>query len=130
MQVIKNILVLIDTNVLVTSVQWKIDVFSEIEKACDFAYQLAVLQGTLTELKKIQTEQRGRFRDAAKLALLLLKNKKVPVLQEQGYVDDLLAKHSRQGDVIFTQDRELKKRLVKPYLTLRQKKYVVLQRYK
>ncbi|MBI2666812.1 DNA-binding protein [Candidatus Woesearchaeota archaeon] len=118
-------IVILDTNVLVTGVQWKIDIFLELEKVCDFAYQLAVLQGTINELKKIQAEQRGKFRDAAKLALLLLKKKKVRVLPEEGYVDALLVNHSRKGDVILTQDKELKKKLVKPYFTLRQKKYVV-----
>src|SRR3989338_3065849 len=104
-------LIILDTNALMNSIQWKIDIFSELERVCDFAYQLAVVQGTLTELKKIQMEQRGKFRDAAKLALLLLKKKKVKVLPEEGYVDDVLVKHSQQGDVILTQDKELKKKL-------------------
>ena len=118
-------LVILDTNALINSMQWKIDIFSELERVCDFAYQVAVVQGTLTELRKIQMEQRGKFRDAAKLALLLLKKKKVKVFPEEGYVDTLLVQHSQRGDIILTQDKELKKKLLKPYFTLRQKKYVV-----
>ena len=118
-------LVILDTNALINSMQWKIDIFSELERVCDFAYQVAVVQGTLTELRKIQMEHRGKFRDAAKLALLLLKKKKVKVFPEEGYVDTLLVQHSQRGDIILTQDKELKKKLLKPYFTLRQKKYVV-----
>ncbi|MBS3116714.1 hypothetical protein J4421_03905 [Candidatus Woesearchaeota archaeon] len=118
--------ILLDTNALLAIHELKIDLFTEIEKCCNFHYYLAVLQGTIDELEKIKAEQRGNYKQAAKLALSLLKTKKILVIPEKGKVDDLLVKHSQQGDLIVTQDRELKKKLKKPYLTIRQKKKVVI----
>lgn len=108
--------------------EFRLDLFTEIEKCCDFNYKLYVLSGTLQELQKIIEKQRGKFKRAAKLVLGLLKARKIPVITNEGSVDDLLVKHSLAGDVILTQDYILKKRLTKPYLTIRQKKYVILVR--
>ncbi|MFH1276342.1 MAG: PIN domain-containing protein [Candidatus Woesearchaeota archaeon] len=118
--------IIIDTNALMAISEFKIDLFSEIEKACDFNFKLCIMQGTIDELNKIIEEQRSKFARAAKLALSLIKAKKTEIIKKQGYVDDILVEHSKKGDLILTQDVELKKRLTKPYLTIRQKKKVVM----
>jgi len=41
-------------------------------------------------------------------------------------VDDSLTALSHQGAIIATQDKALKKRLKKPLITIRQKKYLTL----
>ncbi len=41
-------------------------------------------------------------------------------------VDDNLVYESGQGNLILTQDRDLKKRLQRPFLTIRQKKFIVM----
>ncbi len=119
---------ILDTNFLLIPAQFKVDIFSEIQRIADFKYQLYVLDKTIDELKKIQKEQRGRHKAAAKLALALIKNKKVKTIKttSKSYVDDLLVQYSRKGAVIATQDLGLKKRLKKPYIVLRQKKYLAL----
>ncbi|HLD72844.1 MAG TPA: hypothetical protein VJA23_04625 [Candidatus Nanoarchaeia archaeon] len=118
--------IILDTNALMAIAEFKIDLITELEKAYDFPYELCVLEGTIKELKKIQEEQREKFKRAAKLALGIIKVKKITVLPSIGYVDTELIKHSRNGDLILTQDVELKKELSLPYLTIRQKKRVVL----
>ncbi|HLC52033.1 MAG TPA: DNA-binding protein [Candidatus Nanoarchaeia archaeon] len=118
--------IILDTNALMAVAEFKLDIFTELERCCDFNYKLYVLSGTIDELRKIIEEQRGRFKRAAKLALDLLKAKKVPIIPTTGSVDDLLVKYSLAGDLILTQDYNLKKRLTKPYLIIRQKNYVVL----
>ncbi len=118
--------IILDTNALMAVGEFKIDVFSEIEKIYSFPYKFYVLQGTLNELEKIQKEQRGKFVRAAKLALALLKAKKVEIIAEEGYVDELLVKHSKEGNLILTQDVALKKKLQKPYFTIRQKRRVIM----
>lgn len=118
--------ILLDTSSLVSAALWKVDIFTELARVCDFPYHVAIVQGTLDELRKIMQEQRQKFRAAAKLALALLQTKKVPVLPDSGSVDDALARRSLQGEVVVTQDRKLKKRLQRPYLTLRQKKVLLL----
>ncbi len=120
--------IILDTNFLLIPAQFKVDIFSEIQRIADFKYQLFVLDKTLDELKKIQKEQRGKHKAAAKLALALIKNKKVKIIKttQDKYVDDLLVDYSKKGALIATQDIGLKKRLKKPYLVLRQKKYLAL----
>ena len=126
--------IIIDTNGWMAVAEFKIDLFSELEKTCDFNYKIKLLSGTIEELKKITVEQRGKFRQAALLALKLIEvkknSRKVQVVEElpeeNESVDDLLAEHSEQGDLILTQDMGLKKRLKKPYLTIRQKKKIMI----
>ncbi len=124
MQPLKRII--LDTNALMAIAEFKIDLISELEKAADFPYELCVLEGSIKELKKIQEEQREKFKRAAKLALGIISVKKIKVLPSQGYVDAELVKYSKSGDLILTQDVNLKKELNLPYLTIRQKKRVML----
>lgn len=119
--------IIVDTNALMAMAEFRIDLLSEIEQICDFPYQVYVLSGTILELHKIIEEQKNKYQRIAKLALSLLKHQ-LKVLPEEGDVDDLLAEHSLKEDIIVTQDILLKKRLTKPYLTIRQKKKVMMVR--
>lgn len=118
--------VIIDTNALMAIAEMRIDVFSEIERICDFPYEIYVLEGTIKELEKIMVEQRLKYKRMAKLALALLRAKKISVLPSLGGVDDYLVRCSEKGDVVLTQDMELKKRLQRPYMTIRQGKWIVV----
>lgn len=118
--------IIIDTNALLAIAEFKLDIFSALQECCDFLYKTYVLSGTIKELEKIIEEQRGKYKWAAKLSLSLLKAKKVGILKETGYVDDLLVEHSKKGDLVLTQDKELKRRLSKPYFTIRQKKKIIM----
>ncbi len=122
--------IIIDTNALMAISELGIDLFSAVAACCDFPYELVVLQGTIRELEDIFQTQRGKFRTAAKLALHVLEGKikqnVVEVLEEDGDVDELMVVHSRQGDIIITQDVALKKRLTRPYMTIRQRTKVVV----
>ena len=117
--------IIIDTNALMAVSEFKIDIFSEIKECCNFKYELFVLEGTITELEKIRVEQRGKFKLAASLAIKLIEAKCVKVLPSEDNVDDLLVAYSKNY-LVLTQDVELKKRLSKPYLTIRQKKKGIL----
>jgi len=118
--------IILDTNALMAIAEFKLDIFTELEKCCDFKYKLFVLDGTVDELNKIIEKQRGKYKQAAKLALALLKAKDVEIIKSFGNVDDLLVAYSEQDYLILTQDIGLKKRLKKPYMTIRQKRKVIL----
>ena len=118
--------IIIDTNALMAIAEWKINLLEEIHNVSDFPYQVCVLSGTIVELKKIMEEQRGKFKRGAKLALSLIKALGVKVIVSSGYVDDELVRESEKGAIVLTQDVALKKRLVNPYMTIRQKKMVIL----
>ncbi len=118
--------IIIDTNALMGIASFNLDIFAAIQDAVDFPYQLMILEGTIDELEKIEKEQSGKDKMGAKLALRIISSKKIHLIKEEGFVDDLLVKHSFEGDLILTQDIGLKKRLRRPYLTIRQQKKVIV----
>ena len=115
--------ILLDTNFLVTSIKFRIDFFSEIERICDFRYNLVIIDKTIGELKKINNIE-------SKIALKLIKNKKVNIVKtKEGKVDDLILNIADKDYIIATQDKELRRRLRDKnirLLTIRQKKYLSL----
>ena len=42
--------IILDTNFLLIPAQFNVDIFSEIERICDFQYQLCIVDKTLSEL--------------------------------------------------------------------------------
>ncbi len=136
--------IIIDTNALMAIGEFRIDIFLALDDACDFPHDIYILEGTIRELNKIKKEQRGKYKQAAGLALSILNCKDVKILRtesqrekadevnkvdkvdEVNKVDEMLARFSKEGYLILTQDAELKRKLAKPYLTIRQKKKVVM----
>ena len=124
--------IILDTNTLMAIGQFKVDLFTEIRRICDFAYQLQVLDGTIKELNKIIAEQKGKHQRNAKLALDIIKKKKITILptsKSELSVDDLLVKEAEKGSIIATQDQALKKRIKAvngQLLVLRQQKRLIL----
>ena len=123
--------IIIDTNAWMAITEFRLDIFAALERDCDFSYQIIVLPEIIAELEKIVSQQRAKFRQAALLAMGIMKVKKILVVSDKGEsdpdtVDDLLVQHSKKGDLVLTQDAALKKRLKKPYLTIRQKKTILL----
>jgi len=106
--------------------EFKLDLFSAIQQEMTIPYEIVVPDGVLDELHKIMIEQKGKYKRSAKLALSIVNAKRVKIVESEGNVDDYLVKLSQNGQLVLTQDVELKKRLKKPYLTIRQKKKVML----
>ena len=118
--------VLLDTNAIMAIMELKIDPFEQLQQLLDIPFKIYVIQGSITELEQLQQQGKDKVGRAAKLGLQILRAKKIPILPEEGIVDDILAEHSQQGDLILTQDIGLKRRLTKPYLTIRQKKRIMI----
>lgn len=119
--------IIIDTNFLLIPAQFKLDIFSEIERICIFKYKIYVLDKTIDELKKIIKEQKGKHKRSASLALQLIKAKKLSKLKTtEGSVDDLIVKIAKKTDYIATQDLGLKRRLKGKtnIISMRQKKFL------
>lgn len=112
--------ILLDTNILLT--KYRIDVFSEISRICDFNYKICILDKTLDEL----SNKRG-----GALAIDILKAKDVLIIKTENKksVDDNifeLAKNDKDI-IVATQDMELKRRLKKndiKIITVRQNRYL------
>ena len=124
--------IILDTNFLMLLGQFKIDIFSELERICHFSYEIFILDRTLEEMDGIIRKQKGNQRDAAKLSLSIIRKKGVKVMDTEGsaYADSaLLGAAEDKNTIIATQDAELKKKLQEKgsqVIILRQKKHLVL----
>jgi len=120
---------LLDTNFLMIPGEFKVDIFSEL---LSLGYsEVYTLDLIVRELEKFSTKG-GRVSKAARIALQLIKNCGVVVLETKGdmaQVDLELFRLARSnGYVICTQDRELLQKARDAgmrFITLRQKKYLV-----
>ncbi len=119
--------IILDTNILMAIPQFKIDVFTELQRICDFPYQVTILDRSINELESIKSTQKGKDKLAASIALQLIKKNNIIITKttEKKPVDDILANLSQNGAIIATQDIALKRRLKKPYITLRKKEYLI-----
>ena len=132
-------IVLLDTNFLLIPGQFGVDIFSELRRACDFPFKLAVVQPVMDELNRLTEDKATSAKDrkAAHLALQLIKVKGVPVLGGYGKVfksadKAILHLASANGKelVVATQDRELKSMLREKGVAvavLRQNKYIIIE---
>jgi len=109
-----------------------VDIFREINRICQFNYELYILDKSIEELSKIIEKAKGKEKRAAKTALALIKKKNIKIIkthEKKLDVDSILLNKAKKGAIIATQDAELKQKLKKirvPYITLRQKKYIIM----
>ena len=128
--------ILLDTNFVMICSQFRVDIFSEIERICNFNYGLYVLDKTMDELKKIILEQKGKHKEAAKIALQLLKIKKINIIKTESTkkTDEVIIVYAIKGDyLVATQDKDLKRELINKgvnVIILKQKKTLMIINYK
>ena len=128
--------ILLDTNFLLIPYQFKVDIFTQIDKIATFEYELFILDKTLEELKNIVEEQKGKNKDAAKIALKLIAIKNIGVIKTKSNrkTDDIILDIALKDDfIIATQDKDLKRRLINQDISviiLRQKKRLAITNYK
>ena len=114
--------IILDTDFLLTSLKFKVDLISEIERILDFKYKIFVIDKTLDELKNKKLE---------KLALELIKRFNIIETKKDKIVDDLILELKDDNIIVATQDKELKKKLKRekiPIITIRQKKYLIIDK--
>ena len=122
--------IIIDTNFLMIPFQFRVDIFSEFNRVCNFNYELFVFEQSINELKNIIEKQPMKYRKAAQFALKLIKLKNIGIIEsKQKDVDSLILNNLGPDTIIATQDGKLKKELIKKgtsVIILRQKKYLEL----
>lgn|SRR3989338_1528474 len=123
--------IILDTNFLLIPMQFKVDIFSEIERICMFPYELYILDKTVGEIRKIIKEQSGKSKEAAKVALQLVEKKRLNIVKtSDGKVDDLILSLLDKDTILATQDELLIKRAAakgSQLIMLRSKKYLVIK---
>ena len=128
--------IIIDTNFLISMVRFKIDLFSELQRICDFKYTLCMVEGIINELEKLAETGKPKDKIAAIISLELIKKKKIKIIKTPSKnkrvknVDLLILNLIKKGNfIVATQDKELKREIRKkgvPIIALRQKKYLKL----
>jgi len=124
--------ILLDTNFLMICAQFKVDIFSEIERICNFNYKLYVLDKTVDELKNIIKKQKGKHKESAKIGLQLLKIKKIEIIKTDSFekTDDIIVEYAYKKDyIVATQDKDLKRKLINQgtmTIILKQKKMLAV----
>jgi len=123
--------IILDTNFLLIPGQFKVDIFEEIRRISDFKYELCIIDKSMDELKKIIETQKQKNRQAAKIALQLIKMRRIAQIKTgEGNVDNLILELLDKDYILATQDALLRKIAVKKgikVMFLRSKKYLVLK---
>ncbi|MBL7100759.1 MAG: DNA-binding protein [Nanoarchaeota archaeon] len=119
--------IILDTNFLLAVGQFGVDIFSELERICDFPYEVCVLSQTMEEIDKIIETPGKKGKSAARLALGLVKGRVKLLKAEGSFVDDILVRLADKDTIIATQDKELKKRIKTRIITIKQKKYLAFE---
>ena len=121
--------IFLDTNFLLIPAQFKVDIFEEINRICDFEYQLCVFDRSIEELDKLE-KQGKKLRLEVKLTKALIKSKGLNIVRLPSSiktVDDGLLELT--ASIVATQDMALKRLLRAKdtqVIVLRQKKYLVM----
>ena len=121
--------ILLDTNFLMLPFQLKVDIFSELNRICNFSFDLFILDKSVDELKSIIEKKNGRQKDEAKLALALLEKNPIKIIRtnQKGHTDDIIV--GMEDFIVATRDLPLMSRLRKKgikVITLRQKNHLII----
>jgi hypothetical protein len=121
--------IILDTNFLLAVYQFRIDIFSELERVCDFPFELCIIDKTIDELNHIIERQKGKDKEAALFALNLINKKNISIIktEKNTNVDDLILNLIKNKDcIVATQDKNLKRKLKgTQVLVIKQKKYLL-----
>jgi rRNA-processing protein FCF1 len=137
--------VILDTNMLLVPGQFKIDIFTELERVIEEPYEIVILQKTFDELQKIEDTGSGEDKRAAKLAKHLIQHnadgkssssqaancKGLKIIKDSSdsYVDDAIVEIAEDDTVVATNDGGLKRRLLEHgvrVIYLKQQQYLTM----
>jgi len=118
--------VIVDSNALFAPLQFKIDVFGELERLLNRRFELILLSPVKRELETLVAEGLPKTRRRAAFALKLAeKCRYVEVYSSAKVVDDVIVETAAKWRTpVFTNDSQLRKRLRDisvPVIYLRQK---------
>ena len=133
--------ILLDTNFLLISASFNVDIFSEFNRLFHIN-KLFILDKSIIELENITLNQKGKYKQQAKIGRQMIKIYKINTIKTEKHinthkstskilsVDDLIVNFAIKEDyIVATQDKEIKAKLKnhnKKTITLRQKKYLII----
>jgi len=103
--------VLIDANFALIPVQFKLDIYSELDRVVQKKYQIVTLGPIIEEIQKIS---------GGRLALQMLENKEVRIIPTNTRdVDDAIVEYAEKGKtIVCTNDKVLEDRLRQKGITV------------
>ncbi len=110
----------LDTNFLVYCVQNKISIIDELNRICDFKYELYIINKTIDELRKLK----GKYSEPGKVAELLVNKLGIKKVESEKTVDEALIELNDEDKIVATNDKELIKKLNCKVIIVRQKKHL------
>ena len=103
--------IILDTNFLTIPFQFNIDIFEEIDRVVEGDYELTTVDCVVEELKKLK-KARGKDAVAAKVALIMIKEKKIKIIKtHEKNVDKTIYKISDKNTIVATNDKNLMQKL-------------------
>ena len=108
--------IILDTNFLMIPAQFGVDIFSELDRICNFSYELVIVPEVLSELNNMIEDKKtsGKNKRAAKLALKLLKKFKVKTIKNRKIfkrADEAIIAIASLNSYVATQDVMLRNKL-------------------
>ncbi len=123
-------LIIMDTNFILIPFMFHVDIFSELQRICDFPYKICLLDRSFEELKRIATKEKKFIKPA--LALIEKEGSEIIKTEGRKSVDLLLVEVAKEKKaIVATQDQQLRKNLKRekiPFIYMRQKKYLEIQK--
>jgi len=122
--------VILDSNALFVPLQFKIDIFSELERLLNRNFELILLSPVKRELKVLAETGSPKMRKNASYALKLAERCKYVEVGDlaSAFADDIIVKIAMEwSSPVFTNDRQLRKRLRDisvPVIYVRQKSHL------
>lgn len=121
--------IVLDTDFLIHCAANRVDYLTELRRICDFNYNIYIIDKTIDELNSIIEKKKGKHKFNAKLALLILKKKKIAKIKtkKDKIVDKLILDNLTKQTIVATMDANLKRILKKKgvsIIVIRQRKYL------
>ncbi len=129
----KRIKILLDSNALLVSTQFKLDVFEETERLLGTQPEFILLSTVKDELERLRKKSSVKMHRNVELAMRLFERCTVLKTErpEDSSVDDVIFDvASKTKSPVFTNDRQLRKRLRDinvPVIYVRQKSHLAME---
>ncbi|MEM2104405.1 MAG: DNA-binding protein [Candidatus Bathyarchaeia archaeon] len=110
----RKLKVILDSNALFASLQFRIDIFTELKTVLNRSFEPVLLFQVKKELERIAAEKSPKKRREAAYALKMAEKCKLVKLDEEfaGSPDEAIVKAASEWRCpVFTNDKELRKRL-------------------
>jgi rRNA-processing protein FCF1 len=110
----KPLKIILDSNAFFTPLQFKVDIFEELKTLLNRRFEPVLLSQVRQELERLSKQGSAQMRKNATFALKLAEKCEVVTIEKTGTdnVDDVIIMvASKGGCAVFTNDRQLKKKL-------------------